>query len=57
MKVVFSKPLRLPTVQSSLKEVSAATGLGMKVSLILLPLSIVPGTQQEPVKYGAVGSE
>ena len=52
MKVVFSKPLRLPTVQSSLKEISATTGLGMKVSLILLPLSIVPGTQQEPAKYG-----
>lgn len=57
MKVVFSKPLRLPIIQSSLKEVSAATGLGMKVSLILLPLFIVPGTQQNLLNMGLMGSE
>lgn len=52
MKVVFSKPLRLPTVQKFSEGGFCSNRFGNESVPLLLPLSIVPGTQQEPVKYG-----
>lgn len=55
IKAVFSKPLRLPTIRSSLKKVFAVIGSRMKAFLTTPSLSTLPGIQQELGKYGLSG--